>query len=176
MRQVLAFALLFASCGSPKVKEILVREEAPKKVRLGETAHFVLDTEASSKLIYSGIMDLSVVSETVDNLGIEGVAKVDTIVGPKTFNVASEVETSILSARFISELRTSKTYQARNAHIEYVSLTPEGCDKIRVSEIRNYPDLTLDPTLCLSSATIPSVEITVRDKGLTISATFRADG
>ena len=176
MRQVLAFALLFASCGSPKVREILVREEAPKKVKVGEKAHFVLDTEASSKLIYSGTMNLSVVSETGDSLGIEGVAKVDTIVGPKTFEVASEVETSILSARFMGELRTSKSYEARNAHIEYGALTPEGCDEIVVSSIRNYPDLTLRPTLCLSSATIPTVKITVRDKGLTISATFRADG
>lgn len=173
MRQVAVLLGLLMSCGSPKVREVLVREK-PKTLEVGESAHFILDTSKSSNLLSSGTLDISVTTDNGDTLTFEGRARVQSVIGEKIYDVRGDVEKVALTPQFLSELRVSRVSTLRNTTVTYVSLSDEGCDTVSLSEIRGYPDLTLTPTVCLSARTVPSVAVTARQGKLTVDAYFQA--
>jgi len=175
IKQVALFTGLLVSCGSPKVHEVLVKEK-PKTLQVGESAHFILDPAKSSNLVSSGTLDISVSTDNGDYLTFEGVAKVATAIGDKGYTVVGDVEKSALTLDYLKVLRVSRGDQLRNTKVTYVGQTDEGCDTLLLSEIRGYPDLTLSPTLCMASQTVPSVTVTVKQGRLTVEAYFQANG
>ena len=101
MRQLAIIAMVLSSCGSPKVREVLVREE-PVRIRPGERTDYVLDANESSRLISRGQLVIEVTEVTEDHVSLKGVAEVDTILGKKTFEVTGELEQEILTPKFLS--------------------------------------------------------------------------
>lgn len=175
MRQVAVLLGLLMSCGQPKVREVLVREK-PKTLEVGESAHFILDTARSSNLLSSGTLDISVTTDNGDTLTFEGRARVQSVIGEKVYDVRGDVEKVALTPEYLKELRTSKGDELANTSVSYVGMTDEGCDTVKLSNIRGYPDLILEPTICLAARTVPSVKVTARQGKLVVDAYFEANG
>jgi hypothetical protein len=176
MRQLAIIAMVLSSCGSPKVREVLVREE-PVRILPGERTDYVLDANESSRLISRGQLVIEVTEVTEDHVGLKGVAEVDTIVGKKTFEVTGELEQEILTPKWLGEFRRAGTpYQARNALITYRGMTDEGCDTINLDKITGYQDLAIEPTVCVAANTVPTVLVIARQNGTDIKAFFRQKG
>lgn len=176
MRQVtglVALTLLLISCGQEVTVKIV--EAKPKEIVVGQRGHFVLDRDESSAAITSGFLDVQVTGVTEDEVTLEGRALVKTFIGTKDFNVASSLESGILTREWLAQLRDIKTYRAKNALISYEGLSADACDKVRLSEIEGYPNLAIEPTVCLQTRTIPSVAVYVKESGQVFTAFFRAD-
>jgi hypothetical protein len=164
---------MLISCGQGVTVRVV--EPRPKEIVVGQRGHFVLDSQESSAAIRSGTLDVEVKSVSDLEVSLEGRASVKTLIGPKDFNVASSLESGILTREWLSQLRDVKTYQAKNALISYEGLSADACDKVRLSEIVGYPNLAIEPTVCLQTRTIPSVAVYVTESGQTFTAFFRAD-
>jgi len=176
MRQLSLIAMLFISCGSPKVREVLVREE-PVRIRPGERTDYALDPNESSRVMSRGQLVIEVTEVTEDHVSLKGVAEVDTIVGKKTFEVVGELEQEILTPKWLGEFRRAGApYQARNALITYKGMTDEGCDIINLDKITGYQDLALEPTVCVAANTVPTVLVLARQNGAEFRAFFRQKG
>lgn len=176
MRQLGLIAIILASCGSPKVREVLVREE-PVRILPGERTDYVLDANESSRVISKGQLVIEVTEVTADHVSLKGVAEVDTIVGKKTFEVVGELEQAILTPKWLGEFRRAGVlYQARNALITYKGMTDEGCDTVNLDKITGYPDLALEPTVCVAANTVPTVLVLARQNGAEFKAFFRQKG
>lgn len=174
IRQVIVIAALISSCSSePKVR--IVREPQPKVFEVGERAHFSFDPSQSSKLIQSGHLTIEVTGKNERMTAFSGMANVETVIGAKEFAVAGEVENSALTLDYLKTLRVSKADTLANASVSYVGMSDEGCDTLTLTGIRGYPDLSLSPTVCVSSRSVPRVKVGVRQKGLSIDAVFEAD-
>lgn len=174
MRHVLLCLIMLASCGREKVRERLVREE-PKMIEVGAKGHYSLSAAESSGVIKAGYMDVEVAGISDSWTSLRGVAVVDTIIGKKTYVVAGDIENGLLTPEFLRKLRSAPSYQAANTLITHEGLTDELCDRLVLSEIRNYPDLILAPQLCIQSRTVPVVKVLVRSGRDTYTAFFRAD-
>jgi hypothetical protein len=175
MRQVahfVALTLLLISCGKVTVRVV---EPKPKEIQVGQKGHYVLDKDESSAAITSGFLDVEVTGVTADEVTLEGRALVKTFIGPKDFTVASSLESGILTREWLAQLRDVKTYQAKNALISYSGLSADACDIVKLSEIEGYPNLAIEPTVCLQTRTIPSVAVYVKESGQVFTAFFRAD-
>lgn len=176
MRQLSLIAMLFISCGSPKVREVLVREE-PKRITVGERADYVLDAAKSSRVISRGQLVMEVTEVTDDHVTLKGVAEVDTIIGKKTFEVVGDLEQEILTAEWLGGFRKAGApYQARNTLITYKGISDEGCDTVNLDRITGYPDLALEPTVCVAAKTVPTMLVLARQNGADIRAFFRQKG
>lgn len=176
MRQLGLIAIVLASCGSPKVHEVLVKEE-PKRLKVGETAHFVLDHDKSSSVIGSGVLDVTVTDMNVEYVTLTGKAVVQTIVGEKTFEVVGDLEQAILTPEWLGGFRKlGQQYQAKNALLTYQGISNEGCDTINLDKIKGYPDLSLEPTVCVAAQTVPSVLVIARQGKAEFRAFFRQNG
>jgi len=176
MRQLGLIAIILASCGSPKVREVLVREE-PVRIRPGERTDYALDPNESARVISSGTLTIEVTEVTEDHVSLKGVAEVATIIGKKTFEVVGELEQEILTPKWLGEFRRANApYQARNALITYKGMTDEGCDIVNLDKITGYPDLALEPTVCVAANTVPTVLVLARQNGVEFQAFFRQKG
>ena len=175
MRQllgVIGVTLLIAACGQVTVRIV---EPRPKDIIVGQKGHYVLDAQESSSAIRSGTLDVEVTSVSDLEVGLQGKAAVKTLIGPKDFNVVSSLEAGILTREWLAQLRDVKTHQAKNALITYTGLSADACDIVKLSEIVGYPNLEIEPTICLQNRTIPSVTVYVKESGQTFTAFFRAD-
>jgi hypothetical protein len=175
MRQVLGvigIIALIAGCGQVTVRIV---EPKPKEIMVGQRGHFVLDSQESSAAIRSGTLDVEVKSVSDLEVGLEGRAAVKTLIGPKEFTVASSLESGILTREWLATLRDVKTYQAKNALITYSGLSADACDRVKLSNIVGYPNLAIEPTICLQNRTIPSVAVYLTESGQVFTALFRAD-
>jgi hypothetical protein len=175
MRQVIGvmgFIALTTACGQVTVKLV---EPKPKEIMVGQKGHFVLDKDESSAAIRSGTLDVEVTSVDDMEVGLQGKAAVKTLIGPKDFTVASTLEAGILTREWLAQLRDVKTYQAKKALITYSGLSADACDIVKLSDIVGYPNLAIEPTVCLQTRTIPSVAVYVEESGQTFTAFFRAD-
>ena len=176
MRQVLglvALTLILISCGQQVTVRVV--EPRPKDILVGQKGHFVLDAQESSSAIRSGTLDVEVTSVSDLEVGLEGRAAVKTLIGPKDFNVVSSLESGILTREWLAQLRDVGTHQAKNALITYTGLSANACDIVKLSEIVGYPNLAIEPTVCLQTRTIPSVAVYVKESGQVFTAFFRAD-
>ena len=172
MWRLLAVLGLLVGCGNDIDVRFVTPE--PKHLEVGETASFVLDPSESSQVIKSGTMTLTIDAITEAETTVRGVAHVQTIIGPKDFTIVNGVENEILTLDFLESLREVKTHQARNAKLTYVGLTKEACDTVSLSEIKGSDGLTIVPTICVSSRTIPQVGVKFDAGGTSINATFKA--
>ena len=175
MRQLLGvtwITLIIAGCGQVTVKLV---EPKPKDILVGQRGHFVLDKQESSSAIRSGTLDVEVTSVDDMEVGLQGTAAVKTLIGPKEFNVASSLEAGILTREWLAQLRDVGTHQAKNALITYTGLSANACDIVKLSEIVGYPNLAIEPTVCLQNRTIPSISVYVKESGQVFTAFFRAD-
>lgn len=175
MRQLLGvtwITLLIAACGQVTVKLV---EPKPKDILVGQKGHYVLDAQESSSAIRSGTLDVEVTSVDDMEVGLQGKAAIKTLIGPKEFNVASSLEAGILTREWLAQLRDVGTHQAKNALITYSGLSADACDIVKLSEIVGYPNVAIEPTICLQNRTIPSVAVYVTEGGQTFTAFFRAD-
>lgn len=175
MRQVIGVigvTLLIAACGHVTVRIV---EPRPKDILVGQKGHFVLDAQESSSAIRSGTLDVEVKSVSDLEVGLEGKAAVKTLIGPKDFDVVSSLEAGILTREWLAQLRDVGTHQAKNALITYSGLSANACDIVKLSEIVGYPDLAIEPTVCLQTRTIPSISVYVKESGQVFTAFFRAD-
>lgn len=175
MRQVIGVIGIIAmitACGQVTVRIV---EPKPKDILVGQRGHYVLDSGESSAAIRSGTLDVEVTSVSETEVALEGKAAVKTLIGPKDFDVVSSLEAGILTREWLAQLRDVKTYQAKNALISYEGLSADACDKVKLSDIVGYPNLAIEPTICLQTRTIPSVTVYVKESGQTFTAFFRAD-
>lgn len=175
----LAFAFLLISCGNdvdlvPGGKEIIVLDPQPSGIEVGTSQKYVLDPSESSTLVKSGEMHLEVKSKDEKFTAIAGEASVQTVVGPKSFDMARNIENEILTIDFISSLRAKKTHQAAEFKVEYIELTAAACDVVRLTNIKDMPGAVLEPTICIGSRTMPKVKVTVKESGMTVPVTFKA--
>lgn len=171
MLRIMAVVGLLFGCGNISVRFITPE---PKRLEVGQSAYFVLDASASSNLLKSGDLTMTVVAIDDEKTTIDGFAKVQTIIGAKDFKLVNAIENELLTVDFLDELRTKKTHQAKNTKIAYVGMTKAGCDVVTLSEIKGSDGLTLTPTLCVSSSTIPQVEIKADASGTIVNAVFKA--
>jgi len=163
---------LLAACGQVTVRIV---EPKPKEIVVGQKGHYVLDAQESSAAIRSGTLDVEVTAVSETEVALEGKASVKTLIGPKDFTVASSLEAGILTREWLAQLRDVKTHQAKNALITYTGLSADACDIVKLSEIVGYPNLAIEPTVCLQNRTIPSVAVYVKESGQVFTAFFRAD-
>jgi len=171
IRFIAAFFVLTA-CG-PSVRERFIQPE-PKHLEEGASANFVLDTGASSELLKSGTLVITVSDIGQDETIITGVANVQTILGPKNQTMTNALENEVLTLDFLENLRTEKRHQAKNALITYAGLTKSACDMVSLSNIKGSQGITLTPTICVSSSTIPEVSVKFDASGTSINAVFKA--
>ena len=169
---LVALTLVLISCGQVTVKLV---EPRPKDILVGQKGHYVLDAQESSSAIRSGTLDVEVTSVSDLEVGLQGKAAVKTLIGPKDFNVVSSLESGILTREWLAQLRDVGTHQAKNALITYSGLSADACDIVKLSEIVGYPNLAIEPTVCLQTRTIPSVTVYVKESGQVFTAFFRAD-
>lgn len=80
----------------------------------------------------------------------------------------------VSSPQFMAELRAKKTHQAAEFKLEYVSLTPDACDVVRLTNIKGMPDAVLEPTICIGAKLLPRVKVIVKENGMTVPVTFKA--
>lgn len=171
IRIIIATALLFG-CGNSI--DVRFSNPEPKRFEVGESAFFVLDPGASSNLLKSGTLDMTIVSIDTVETSIKGTAKLQTIIGGKDFEVTQSLENELLNLDFLESLRSKKTHQAKNGLLTYVGLSKEGCDIIAVSNIRGSDGLTVTPVLCVSSSTIPQVTMKLDASGTVVTAVFKS--
>lgn len=155
-------------------KEIIILDPKPSGIEVGTSQKYVLDPSESSTLVKSGEMFLEVKFKDDKFTSIGGEASVETVVGPKSFDMARNIENEILTIDFISALRVKRTHQAAEFKIDYIELTPSACDVVRLTEIKDMPGARLEPTICLGSKTMPKVKVTVKESGMFIPVTFKA--
>ena len=178
MRQVLGvigFVAMVAACGQPAPVTVKLAEPRPKEIVVGQGGHYVLDRKESSAVIRSGTLDIKVTGVTETDVALEGKASVKTLVGPKAFTLASSIESGIMTREWLAQLREVKTYREKNALISYEGLTADACDRVKLSDIVGYPNLAIEPTVCLQNRTIPSVAVFIKEGGQVFTAFFRAD-
>jgi len=181
MRMIAAICLfiLVSACGSEKLvpipggKEIVILEPKPKMIEVGSRAHYVLDPAKSSNLVKSGYMDLEVVSRSDTFTQVGGGAEVQTVIGPKTFDLTRNIENELLTSEFMAELRGVKAHQAAEFLVSYVELTPNGCDVVRLTGIKDMDGTVIEPTICIAARTIPHVAVTVKTNGMTVPVLFK---
>jgi hypothetical protein len=172
MLRLLAVLGLLVGCGNDIDVRFVTPE--PKHLEVGESASFVLDPSQSSSVIKSGTMVMTIDAITEEETVVRGVAHVQTIIGPKEFTMVNGIENELLTLEFLEKLRDEKTHQAKNALMTYSGLTREGCDIVALSNIKGSDNLTLIPTLCVSSRTMPQVAIKFNAGGTEIDAVFKA--
>ena len=162
MRILLVLALITA-CGKDEVIS-----PTPKRLQVGESAQFVLDTEESTDIFRSGKLTLSVTSIDDVETTVSAKASLKTVFGEQTIEIAKPIENEILSEQFLVRLRKETRYRAKLMTLDY-SGTQSECDVIRVSEIDGQPGVNLEPTLCLDAQTIPKLVVKIG----VIKAAFR---
>lgn len=163
--RILVLLALLSGCGS---EEVLIAP-LPKKLTVGESAEFVLDSDQSSGVLRSGKLVLSVVSIDEVETNVSAKASLDTVFGQQNVEIAKPIENEILNEDFLVRFRNEKHYRAKRMTLDYVGLTGNGCDVIKVSEIDGQDGVTLEPTLCLAAQTIPTLVVKIGE----IKATFR---
>jgi hypothetical protein len=119
-------------------------------------------------------MRLEVVARDEKFTTIGGGATVETVVGRKSFDMNRNIENDFLSAKFMAELRAKGAKQATEFYLNYVGLTPEGCDVLRLTKIKDMPDAVLEPTICIAARTMPMVKVVAKEGGVTVAVVFKS--
>lgn len=172
-KRILMPILLLAGCGSTTNERIV--SPSPKRLQLGEKIHFVLDPAESSQIIKSGSLDLEVAEITEERTTIKGTALVDTIFGPKNRDIIKDVPNEILTLKFLETLRQEKHYEGPDLTVTYKALTIQACDELVITDITGYVGVTLEPRICVASATIPVTKVILEFSGVPVTATFKSE-
>lgn len=155
-------------------KEIVIVDPKPKTLEVGMRANYVLDPKLSSDLVKSGSMKAEITDVDLQFTHVYGKAIVQTVIGQKDFEMTNAIENELLTAQFMAELRGKKSHRASEFFVEYIELTPEGCDVVRLTQIKGIDDAVLEPTICIAARKIPILKVTVKTNGMTVPVTFKA--
>jgi hypothetical protein len=180
-KTALAALVLLSACGGEDEilpiktgKDVVIVDPKPKTLEVGMRAKYVLDPKRSSDLVKSGYMNVEVTGKDEKFTYLKGNAVVQTVVGEKDFEMTNGIENEILTVQFMADLRTKKKHQATEFLVEYQELTPEGCDRVKLTNIKGMDDAVLEPAICIASRQVPELRVTVRTSGMTVPVTFRA--
>lgn len=183
MKTLIASGVILTGCGTvtdaglnPIVpgKEIVIISPQPKTLEVGQKGAYVVDPKRSSDLVKSGVLTVEVTAVDDKEATVYGSASVQTMIGVQKFELTNHIENELLTPEFMAELRAKKTHAAKEFNIQWLELTPDGCDIIELTAIKGMDDAVLRPTICLANRTIPSVKITVKTNGMTVPVTFVA--
>jgi len=155
-------------------KDIVIVDPKPKTLDVGMRADYILDPKLSSDLVKSGSMKATITDIDEQFTYVYGKAIVQTVIGPKDFEMTNAIENELLTAQFMAELRGKKSHRASEFFVEYIELTPEGCDVVRLTQIKGMDDAVLEPTICIAARKIPILKVTVKTNGVTVPVTFKA--
>jgi len=155
-------------------KDVVIVDPKPKTLEVGTKADYVLDPKLSSDLVKSGSMKAEITAKNDKFTSVYGKAVVQTVIGQKDFEMTNNIENEILSAQFMAELRGKKSHKASEFFVEYIELTPEGCDVVRLTQVKGMDGSILEPTICVAARKIPILKVTVKTNGMTVPVTFRA--
>lgn len=170
MKRLLLAAFLVVSCSDEK--QVLI-EPQPVVLKKGASASFVLDPETSSDVMKSGSLVMRVEDITDTETLLSANAKIKLTIGEQKVELSNTIENEILNVEFINRLREEKVYQASKMHIEHVGLTAVGCDVLLLTEIEGQTGVTIEPTICLASQTVPVLKVYLSLFGQKITASFR---
>lgn len=170
MKRLLLAAFCLVSCSDDK--DILISPK-PIVLKKGAFTSFILDEASSSDVMKSGTLVMTVDDITETDTVISANAKINLSIGEQKVNLTNSIENEILSVTFMDSLRFEKAYQAKKMHIEHVGLSPFGCDMLRITKIEGQMGVTIEPTICLASQTIPKLDVKLGLFGQSITASFR---
>lgn len=171
LRFLVGSLFLLTACGSEPSKLLL--EPTPKQLEVGTSAHYVLDPQQSTQIVTSGDLNIDISERTETLTTFTAKADVQTKFGPQKVELTQAVANDVLTVDFLADLRDKKTFVGNGYSLRYESMTREGCDEVSVSDITQYPGVTLKPTICVASAQAPRLMVFVDLYGLPIRMAFK---
>jgi hypothetical protein len=170
MRKLLILFLL-TGCGflTPKTKTEFLGQPTAKALEVGDKWRYVYVPERSSKAILDAEVTLTIteVSEWYIILDIVGEAK--TKLGVLPIKSRQEIPKNILHLGTLALLRQGTRFILPGAVLEWLQLTPEGCDLIKAYSIKGADGVEIIGKLCAQTALVPELEANIPDLGLRVT-------
>jgi hypothetical protein len=170
MRKLLILFLL-TGCGffTPKTNTQFLGQPAAKPLAVGDKWRYVYVQEKSSRAILTAevVLTITEITETTIILAIDGEAK--TKLGAFPIHSKQEIPRDILHLGTLAQLRQGTRFILPGVVLEWLELTPEGCDRIKAYSIKGADAVEIIGKLCAQTAILPELEANIPDLGLRVT-------
>lgn len=156
MRNILLALLFICGCSFfEKKKQIKFIKQEPQALEVGQTFQYVYVPEESSKIVIDATVYGTIVAIDEEAITVDIVGEVKTQFGSFPLKSTQVIPRELANLDTLVDLREKGTLQLPNALLTWIGVTPEGCDLVKVTNIKEADNIEIQVKFCAQTRNIP---------------------